>query len=104
MGKFIGLLHELVPDAKTIAVLTNHPQGQQFAKDQAREPAATLRVQLLFLLASSEGEIDAAFAAMKQQRAEALVVPTSPFFVTRAKLIASLAGRYRLPAIYARRE
>jgi len=104
MGKFIGLLHELVPDAKTIAVLTNHPQGQQSAKDQAREPAATLRVQLLFLLAGSEGEIDAAFAAMKQQRAEALVVPTSPFFVTRAKLIASLAGRYRLPAIYARRE
>ena len=104
MGKFIGLLHELVPDAKTIAVLTNHPQGQQFAKDQAREPAAALRVQLLFLLAGSEGEIDAAFAAMKQQRAEALVVPTSPFFVTRAKLIASLAGRYRLPAIYPRRE
>ena len=104
MGKFMGLLHELVPDAKTIAVLTNHPQGQQSAKDQAREPAATLRVQLLFLLAGSEGEIDAAFAAMKQQRAEALVVPTSPFFVTRAKLIASLAGRYRLPAIYARRE
>jgi putative ABC transport system substrate-binding protein len=33
-----------------------------------------------------------------------LVVVTSPFFVTRAKLIASLAGRYRLPAIYPRRE
>ena len=33
-----------------------------------------------------------------------MVVPTSPFFVTRAKLIASLAGRYRVPAIYARRE
>ena len=39
-----------------------------------------------------------------QQRAEALVVVTSPFFVTRAKLIASLAGRYRVPAIYPRRE
>ena len=41
---------------------------------------------------------------MNQQRAEALLVTTSPFFVTRAKLIASLAGRYRVPAIYARRE
>ena len=41
---------------------------------------------------------------MNQQRAEALVVSTSPFFVTRAKLIASLAGRYRLPTIYPRRE
>jgi putative tryptophan/tyrosine transport system substrate-binding protein len=102
MGKHIGLLHELVPDAKTIAVLYG---GQlQPAKDLAREPAATLGVQLLFLTADSEGEIDAAFAAMNQQRPEALYVVTSPFFVTRAKLIASLAGRYRVPAIYLRRE
>jgi putative ABC transport system substrate-binding protein len=107
MGKFMGLLHELVPDAKTIAVLvTSQGQGQaaQRVKDEAREPAATLGVQLLFHIAGSEGEIDAAFAAMNQQRAEALVVVTSPFFVTRAKLIASLAGRYRVPAIYPRRE
>jgi putative ABC transport system substrate-binding protein len=41
---------------------------------------------------------------MDQQRAEALLVVTSPFFVTRAQLIASLAGRYRVPAIYSRRE
>jgi putative ABC transport system substrate-binding protein len=103
MGKFMGLLHELVPDAKTIAVLTRS-QNIQLVKDEAREPAATLGVQLLFLSAESEGEIDAAFAAVNQQRAEALVVVTSPFFVTRAKLIASLAGRYRVPAIYPRRE
>jgi len=108
IGKFIGLLHELVPDAKTIAILANNPQNldrqQQLVTDEAREAAAKLGVQLIFLFAGSEGEIDAAFAAMKQQRAEALVVRTSPFFVTRAKLIASLAGRYRLPALYARRE
>ena len=103
MGKHMGLLHEVVPNAKTIAVLVRS-QSMQLVKDEAREPAATLGVQLLFLIANSEGEIDAAFAAMNQQRAEALVVVTSPFFVTRAKLIASLAGRYRLPAIYARRE
>jgi putative tryptophan/tyrosine transport system substrate-binding protein len=106
MGKFIELLHELVPDAKTIAVLMGGltQDFKDYVKDEAREPAATLGVKLLFLDAGSEGEIDAAFAAMNQQRAEALVVPTSPFFVTRAKLIASLAGRYRVPAIYARRE
>ena len=103
MGKHMGLLHELVPDAKTIAVLTSS-QNMQLVKDDAREPAATLGVQLLFLSAESEGEIDAAFATMNQQRSKALVVVTSPFFVTRAKLIASLAGRYRVPAIYPRRE
>jgi hypothetical protein len=41
---------------------------------------------------------------MNQQRADAMVVSTNPFFVTRAKLIAALAARHGLPAIYARRE
>jgi putative ABC transport system substrate-binding protein len=112
MGKHIGLLRELVPNAKTIAVLANDPQSLQSVNpltlrsynDEAREAAATLGVQLLFLYAGSEGEIDGAFAAMNQQRAEALVVVTSPFFVTRAKLIASLEARHRIPAIYSRRE
>ena len=106
MGKHMELLHELVPDAKTIAVLvtSQYSPAVQLAKEEAREPAAALGVQLLFLMAGSEHEIEIAFAAMNQQRAEALVVATSPFFVTRAKLIASLAGRYRVPAIYSRRE
>jgi putative ABC transport system substrate-binding protein len=106
MGKHMELLHELVPGAKTIAVLvtSQYSSAAQVAKEEAREPAAALGVQLLFLLAGSEHEIEMAFAAMNQHRAEALLVVTSPFFVTRAKLIATLAGRYRVPAIYARRE
>ena len=105
MGKHIGLLHELVPDAKRIAVLvTSRGRAAQLVKDDAREPAATLGVQVLHFTADTEGEIEAAFAVMDQQRAEALLVVTSPFFVTRAQLIASLAGRYRVPAIYSRRE
>ena len=103
MGKFMGLLHELAPDAKTIAVLVSPPNAQ-VVSDDAREPAAALGAQVLFFTARTEGEIDAAFAAMNEKRAEALLVVTSPFFLTRAKLIASLAGRHRLPAIYRRRE
>jgi putative ABC transport system substrate-binding protein len=87
-----------------VLVSSRYRQLAQGQEVEAREPAATLGMQLLFLPAGSEGEIDAAFAAMNQQRAEALVVTTSPFFSTRAKLIASLAGRYRVPAIYTRRE
>jgi putative ABC transport system substrate-binding protein len=106
MGKHMELLHELVPDAKTIAVLvtSQYSPAAQLAKEEARQPAASLGVQLLFLLAGSEHEIEMSFADMNEQRAEALLVVTSPFFVTRAKLIATLAGRYRVPAIYARRE
>jgi ABC-type uncharacterized transport system substrate-binding protein len=106
MGKHMELLHELVPDARRIAVLvtSQYSPAAQLAKEEARAPAAALGVQLLFLLAGSEHDIEMAFAAMNEQRAEALLVVTSPFFVTRAKLIATLAGRYRVPAIYARRE
>jgi putative ABC transport system substrate-binding protein len=106
MGKHMELVRELVPDAKTIAVLvtSQYNLAAELAKEEAREPAAALGVQLLFLMAGSEHEIEIAFAAMNQHRAEALIVVTSPFFVTRAKLIASLAGRYRVPAIYPRRE
>jgi putative ABC transport system substrate-binding protein len=97
------LLHELVPDAKTIAVLVT-TAGMRSASDDARESAARLGLQVFFFTADTEREIDTAFTAMNEKRAEALVVVTSPLFVTRAKLIASLAGRYRLPAIYPRRE
>ena len=49
-------------------------------------------------------KIEAAFAGLNQQRADAMIVATSPFFFTRAKPIAALAARHGLPAIYARRE
>ena len=48
--------------------------------------------------------IDAQFARLDQQPADAMLVITSPFFVTRAWQIAALAARHRIPAIYARRE
>ena len=70
----------------------------------AREAAAALGVQLFILNAATEGEIDAAFAAANRQRPAAMVVVTSPFFLTRNKQIAALAARDGVPAIYARRE
>jgi putative ABC transport system substrate-binding protein len=70
----------------------------------AGEAAATLGLQVLFFTAGTEGEIDTAFAAMKQQRADAVLVRNSPFFVVRAKQIGALAARHGLPAIYPRRE
>ena len=100
--KRLGLLHELVPNAKTIALL-----GYRTAAEEAKiagEAAATLGLQVLFFTAGTEGEIDTAFAAMKQQRADAVLVRNSPFFVVRAKQIGALAARHGLPAIYPRRE
>ena len=70
----------------------------------AREAAATLGVQLRVLVAGSDGELDSAFATLNRERADAMVVTTSPFFVSRAKQIVALVARYRVPAIYNRRQ
>ena len=101
-GKHLGLLHDLVPTAKTVAVLVDALSVGR-VKD-VREVAAPLGLQLIILSANTESEIEAAFASLSQQRADAMVVPANPFFFTRAKLIAALAARHGLPAVYARRE
>jgi len=101
------LLREIVPGAKTIALLADSNLGAfpgLSVQNDARAAAAALGLQLIVLKAASEGEIQSAFTAVNQQRADAIVVPTSPFFMTRAKQIASLAAQHRVPAIYARRE
>jgi putative ABC transport system substrate-binding protein len=103
-AKNLGLLYDLVPKAKTIALLADAAGVDGIAVKDIREAAAPLGLQLIILSANTEGEIEAAFASLNQQPADAMVVPTNPFFVTRAKLITALAARHGLPTIYARRE
>jgi putative ABC transport system substrate-binding protein len=100
--KRLGLLRDLVPNAKKIGLLEDS-WGQQ-AKEEDSEAAARLGLQVLFLSANTESEIEAAFAEMNQQRADALLLRTSPFFVTRARQITARAARHGLPALYPRRE
>jgi putative tryptophan/tyrosine transport system substrate-binding protein len=63
-----------------------------------------LGLQLIVLRASTDGEIDAAFATMAQQGGRALLVGTDPFFLVRADQIVALAARHAIPAIYSVRE
>ena len=100
--KRLALLHDLVPHAKAIGLLADS-WGQQ-AGEEDGEAAARVGLQVVFLSARTESEIEAAFAAMNQQRVDALLLRTSPFFVTRARQIAALAARHGLPAVYPRRE
>jgi putative ABC transport system substrate-binding protein len=95
-GKDFGLLHELVPDAKTVAVLVDASFTDSLWLTEAREAAATLGVQLRVLVAGSDSELDSAFATLNRERADAMVVTTSPFFVSRAKQIVALVARYRV--------
>jgi putative ABC transport system substrate-binding protein len=60
--------------------------------------------KLLVLEAGTAEEIDARFASLGREPADAILVTVSPFFLTRAGQIVALAARHRIPAIYARRE
>jgi putative ABC transport system substrate-binding protein len=105
-AKQLGLLHELVPRAMTIAMLAN-PMDTMEAEAQIAHTQAAARElgqELIVLNASAENELDAAFARMSNRRADALLVVASPLFVTRADHLVALAARHALPAIYFRRE
>jgi putative ABC transport system substrate-binding protein len=100
-AKRLGLLHEMVPKAATIAVLVN--PNFSAAENQLRdvqEAAARLAVQLVVLRANAESDFTAAFATLVQQRAGALLVCGSPFFNTRREQLVVLAARHAVPAIY----
>jgi putative ABC transport system substrate-binding protein len=104
-GKHLSLLRDLVPRAVTIAALRDSGLGMSsIVLADARDAAAALGRKLLALEAGTAEEIDAQFARLDQEPADAMLVPTTPFFVTRARQIAALAARHRIPAIYARRE
>ena len=104
-AKRLGLLHEMVPKATTIAVLVNpNYSGSENQLREVQEAAASLGVQLVIVRANVESDFDAAFSTLVQQRATALLVCASPFFNIRRQQLVVLAARHTLPAIYEWRE
>src|SRR5207237_3995232 len=71
-------------------------------REETQQAAARLGLRLLMLSARADGEIDFAFAA--KQGADALLVATDPFLLSRRERLVALAARYAVPAIYAQRE
>jgi putative ABC transport system substrate-binding protein len=102
-AKRLGLLHEMVPKATTIAVLVNpNYSGFENQLREVQEAAASLGVQLVIVRANVESDFDAAFSTLVQQRATALLV--TAFFNIRRQQLVVLAARHALPAIYEWRE
>jgi putative tryptophan/tyrosine transport system substrate-binding protein len=100
-AKRLGLLHELVPRVTELAVLIN--PNQPNASDQEREvtdAAPRLGVQARIVYASSEVDLDPAFAACARAHAGGLLVTADPFFHGKRQQIFALAARDALPAIY----
>lgn len=101
-AKRLALLHELVPRISAIAVLNNPLVAETEARSKAlADVANVIGVRLVLLNASSENELDAAFATMADQNIRALFVSGSPFFTNRRDQLVALAARHKIPAIYA---
>jgi putative ABC transport system substrate-binding protein len=103
VAKRLGLLRELSPKAPNIAVLLNHqnPNAKPI-KAMLQEAAATLGVQLNVLEASTDAEIEAAYAALKP--GSPLLVGTDPSFFARRAMLVTLGARHSIPTMYDSRE
>ena len=100
--KWLELLHQILPAATNIAVLTNpsSPAIAQAFVEALRPAANTFRLQLHVLEASTERDIDKAFAALGQLRADALVITPDTFFSSRAEQLGALSVRYTVPTVF----
>src|SRR6516162_4135299 len=105
VAKRLGLLHDLLPRATTIALLVNpNAQGRSDQLRDAQDAARALGMKIIALNASTVDEINTAFAALDRQPADALVVAADPVFTARRYQIVALAAHHALPAIYSVRE
>jgi putative ABC transport system substrate-binding protein len=102
--KRLELLHEVVPKASVIGLLTNplNPRTQILVQ-QMREPAHSLGLTLNVLRASTEGELDTAFANLMQQGIGAVLVAQEPSYNPWVEHIVALAARHTMPAMYGSR-
>jgi putative ABC transport system substrate-binding protein len=105
MPKRLSLLREAMPDAAVIDMLVN-PDGAITAPATKDVEAAArlLGRQVRIHTARNDPEVDAAFAALAQQQASALLVIGDSFFSSRAERIGALAARYALPAMFPSRD
>jgi putative ABC transport system substrate-binding protein len=97
-GKRLALLHDIVPNISTIGFLTN-PGGDPDESSQradVQDVARRFDLKLVVMNASTEREIDAAFATFAQQQVGAVVIASDPFLISRRERIISLAAHHRM--------
>jgi putative tryptophan/tyrosine transport system substrate-binding protein len=102
-AKRLGLLHELMPLAVRFAVLSRSNSDASVITG-LRVAAASMGWQIEVFTASTNREIDAAFASLMQKPADALLVVSATLFYDRRVQVVALAAHHRLPTIYPFRE
>lgn len=104
-AKRLGLLREALPKAALIAVMVQ-PDNPNVARDveDVTKAASDISARVQVLPVRSEAEVDAAFAGIVRERADALMVNPDPFFVTQRKHLIALAEQHKIPTIYYSRD
>jgi putative tryptophan/tyrosine transport system substrate-binding protein len=106
VAKRLGLLHELVPGAARMGVFINSSDAQraELLRSDAHAAARDIGLQLQILTPSTGREIDAAFAALVRERADALFVGPDAFYNSRRVQLANMSARHAIPTAFAVRE
>jgi putative ABC transport system substrate-binding protein len=103
--KRLELLHELVPAASVVALLSNPTNPSSERQSRSIQAAArSLGLQLHVLHASTERDFDTAFATLVQLRAGALIIGADAFLINQSEQLGALALRHGVPAISFYRE
>jgi putative ABC transport system substrate-binding protein len=103
VAKGLALLHELVPSTTTIGLLgnPNNPLIDELVTRDALAAAPAIGIRIQILKATTDREIDAAFASLVQARTGALLVGNDAFFNSRIEQIVALAAHHAIPVMYA---
>jgi len=103
--KILELLHRAVPSATVMALLVNptNPNTETLTKN-LQGAARTLGLQLQVLNASTERDLDAVFAKLRELRTQALMISQDPLFNSQSRRLAALSLRDAVPAIYEDRQ
>jgi putative tryptophan/tyrosine transport system substrate-binding protein len=104
--KWVQLLHEMVPNANSLALLIN-PTSPNLARVQSsnlQTAAHSLGLQLHVLQASTDRDFDGAFASVTRLRAGGLVISSDSFFFSQSRQLATLAVQHAVPSIFGFRE
>jgi ABC-type uncharacterized transport system substrate-binding protein len=105
-AKRLGLLHELLPGAVRFAALVNpnNPFITEPFVAEMQMAASAIGRQIEIVSVSTTSDIDAAFATLVRERADAFLISPEALFVSRRVQLVTLAARHVLPALYHRRE
>lgn len=105
VGKQMQVLHELLPAVETIAILDNSGNPSfQVRWREMQKAASTLQVKVLSLSASTDSDLEAAFARLQDEQSGGLIIAPDTFLSSRQEKILGLVAQHSLPVMAAFRE